>query len=158
MAIDNSNIDPAILARMMEEQRKINSPNTTAPAYGLTDRSAPVASAQSASLAAGEEAALAAQEKAGRSDMGRGALNAMNSGASIGGTVTSAGLMGMIGGATAGPYALAAGLGISALESHQKAKLEKEKARIRAIEQQKLAEAEGINQLIGITRQLGVVS
>lgn len=88
--------------------------------------------------------------------MAEGAKAGMAGGASAGGTLTSAGLMGMMSGAAAGPYALAGGLALSAYEQKQQADAANERARVEEAQQRKAATQNALNQLLASTRNLGV--
>lgn len=108
----------------------------------------------------GTAADLSQPQKADYSDLVKGGASAMSRGSSLGGAVTGAGLYGMMSSspaaAAAGPYALAGGLAISALEENAKAKAAEEDARVKEAEARKQATQNAINQMIAATSRIGV--
>jgi len=91
-------------------------------------------------------------------DIGRGALMGMNSGASLGGTLTGAGAAGLIAGTggIAAPAALGAGLALSFYEQQKQAEAMNEKAKVEEAQNRKQATQNAINGLINVTQHLGV--
>jgi hypothetical protein len=123
-----------------EENSKLDS------GYGLAQASQPSSSA-------------APVTDEGYKGMAKGGISAMNAGSSVGGALTGAGIYGMMSGGTAaamGPYALGAGLALSAWEQKQKADAMNEQARIEEAQQRKAAVQGALNSALGATRQLGV--
>jgi len=90
--------------------------------------------------------------------MGRGATSAMNSGSSLGGTLTGAGMAGIIAGTggAAAPVALGAGLALSLYEQQKQAEAMNEKAKVEEAQNRKQSTQNAINSLIGVTQHLGV--
>ena len=107
---------------------------------------------------------LTSQDKApagGYKDMARGATASMNAGGTAGQALTGAGIYGLMaeGGtaaAAAGPYALAAGLALTAYENSKKADAMNEQARVEEAQNRKAATQNAINSMINVTRGLGV--
>ena len=90
--------------------------------------------------------------------MVKGATSAMNSGSSLGGVLTGAGMSGFIAGSTgiAAPAALGAGLALSFYEQQQQADAANEKAKAEEAQNRKQSTQNAINSLIGVTQHLGV--
>jgi hypothetical protein len=97
---------------------------------------------------------------AGYQDLAKGGMSAMNAGSSAGGALTSAGMYGLMSdsaaASAAGPYALGAGLALSAYEQSQKAQAAQEQARVQEANQRKQDVQMALNSALGATRQLGV--
>ena len=103
-----------------------------------------------------EQSSLIGNTPSSTEGMGTGAIQAMNSGSSIGGMVTSAGVYGAMSGAALGPAGIGAGLAISAYENSQKADAMNEQARVKEATDRKAAVQSALTQALRATRQLGV--